>query len=203
MDDSEYARLLRRTMADLTETASHSTDIDTTLRGVTGACVDLIQGTDSADILVISESDQYQSLAATSELPRHLDKVQEEFREGPCVNAASGDAVVRCEDLEEDARWPRFAKSAVAAGVNSMLSFRLFTHDDRAAALNILGLQPHCFGHEAEALELCLPRTQHWQLSPTTRSCNSNRLWPAETLLGKPRGESWNASTSAPCAHSN
>jgi hypothetical protein len=139
-------------MADLTETASHSTDIDTTLRGVTGACVDLIQGTDSADILVISESDRYQSLAATSELPRHLDKVEEELREGPCVNAASGDAVVRCEDLEEDARWPRFAKSAVAAGVNSMLSFRLFTHDDRAAALNILGLQPHCFGHEAEAL---------------------------------------------------
>jgi hypothetical protein len=54
--------------------------------------------------------------------------------------------------MEEDARWPRFAKSAVAAGVNSMLSFRLFTHDDRAAALNVFGLQPHCFGHEAEAL---------------------------------------------------
>jgi transcriptional regulator with GAF, ATPase, and Fis domain len=153
VDDADYAALLRRTMAELTETASHPRNIGTTLRGVTAACVELIPGTDSADILVINNSSRYESIAPTSELPKSLDGAQQQFGEGPCVNAAvGGDAVVRCDDLREDARWPRFAKAAVVAGVHSMLSFQLFTHDDRVAALNIVGLEPDCFGQDAEAL---------------------------------------------------
>ena len=152
MDDSEYAHLLRRTMADLTETASHPTDIGTTLRGVTAACVEVIPGTDSADILVITESERFESLAPTSKLPASLDEAQKRFGEGPCITAAVDEPVVQCDDLREDLRWPRFAKSAVVAGIHSMLSFQLFTHDDRVAAMNIFGRQPHCFGQEAEAL---------------------------------------------------
>ncbi len=152
MDDSEYARLLRRTMTDLTETASDPPDIGTTLAGVTAACVELISGTDSADVLVVTEANEYHSLAATSELVETLDRSQERFGEGPCLQAAVGEAVVRCHDLREDSRWPRFAKSAVSAGVHSMLSFQLFTHDERVGALNIVGLEPDCFGQEAEAL---------------------------------------------------
>lgn len=152
MDDIDYAQLLRRTMADLTKTASHPTDIDTTLRGVTDACVELVTGSECADILVITDPDHYQSLAATSDLARELDKTQQRFGEGPCVNAAAGHSVVRCDDLENDPRWPRFAKEAVAAGVRSIMSYQLFTHDRRMAALNVVGLEPNCFGAEAEAL---------------------------------------------------
>ncbi|MGY4647329.1 ANTAR domain-containing protein [Mycobacterium sp. URHB0021] len=152
MDDSEHAKLLRRTMEELTETAAHPTDIGATLRGVTAACVDVIPGTESADILLITDGDHYQSLAATSELAENLDEDQHRFHEGPCLNAAVSDAVVRCDDFRDDDRWPRFAKAAMASGVHSMLSFQLFTHDDRVAALNLLGLQPHCFAPDAEAL---------------------------------------------------
>jgi transcriptional regulator with GAF, ATPase, and Fis domain len=152
MDDSQYAELLRRTMADLTDKAAHAADLSATLRGVTAACVELIASADCADILVITDSGDYESLAATSELTVILDQAQEEFGEGPCINAAVGNSVVRCDDLTDDPRWPRFGKSAVAAGVHSMLSFQLFTHDHRAGALNIFGLQPDSFGLEDEAL---------------------------------------------------
>ncbi|MBD0322586.1 MAG: GAF and ANTAR domain-containing protein [Aldersonia sp.] len=139
-------------MADLTEAATRPTDMCTTLRGVTAACVDLIPGGNSADVLLITESDRYESLAPTSDLPKSLDQVQQEMGEGPCVTAAAGDAVVRCDDLNEDPRWPRFAKAAVAAEIRSMLSFQLFVHDGRRAALNIMGVEPNSFGPEAEAL---------------------------------------------------
>ena len=59
---------------------------------------------------------------------------------------------MRCDDFRDDDRWPRFAKAALTSGVHSMLSFQLFTHDDRVAALNTFGLQPHCFARDAEAL---------------------------------------------------
>ena len=39
VDDSEHAKLLRRTTEEMTETAAHPTDIGATLRGVTAACV--------------------------------------------------------------------------------------------------------------------------------------------------------------------
>jgi GAF domain-containing protein len=152
MDDVEYAKRLRRTMEDLTGTASHRTDIGLTLQRVTAACVELIAGADAADVLVITSFDEFESLAATSALPEMLDRAQQQFNEGPCVNAAHGDSVVLCNDLRDDPRWPRFAKTAVKAGVAAMMSFQLFTHDERVGALNVVGLQPNCFGEDAEAV---------------------------------------------------
>jgi hypothetical protein len=123
MNDSEFADLLAHTMSDLIERASHpSADINATLYGVTTAAVELIDGVDSADVLLISDSDQYQSVAATSLLPSKLDGFQRDFRNGPCVVAADGNPVVRCDDLRTDKRWPDFAKSAVSVGVHSVLS---------------------------------------------------------------------------------
>lgn len=152
MDDYDYANMLRRTMADLTQAAVRPTDVGATLRGVTAACAELITGADCADILTITGPDQYESLAPTSDLPPTLDDAQRQFGEGPCISAAVGETVVRCDDLREDERWPRFAKAAVAAGVHSVLSFQLLTHDDRVSALNVFGLEPNCFGHDDETV---------------------------------------------------
>lgn len=152
MDNHDYADMLGRTMADLTQAAAQPTDIGATLRGVTAACAELITGADSADILIITGPDRYESLAPTSALPSSLDDAQRQFGEGPCLSAAIGETVVRSDDLREDPRWPRFSKAAVAAGVHSVLSFQLLTHDDRISALNIFGLEPNCFGPEDETV---------------------------------------------------
>ena len=152
MDDTEYARLLRRTMSNLTKTASHPADINVTLSGVTAACVELVDGADCADILVITDPNRFESLASTSDLAVELDRAQQQFGEGPCASAAAGESLIRCDDLRDDPRWPRFAKAATAAGVLSCMSFQLFTHDTRRAALNVFGLQANGFGSEAEAL---------------------------------------------------
>jgi hypothetical protein len=81
-----------------------------------------------ADVLVISGSDLFRSLAATSQLAIDLDGMQWQFREGPCLDAALGHSVIVCNDLGNDPRWPSFAKAATSAGVHAMLSFHLFTH---------------------------------------------------------------------------
>lgn len=189
MDDADYAALLRRTMVELTDTASEPTDIGTTLRGVTAACVDMIPDSDSADILVITEAEHYESLAATSELPKRLDDAQQRFNEGPCVTAAAGgDAVVRCDDFREDPRWPRFAKSAVAAGVHSMLSFQLFTHDDRVAALNIVGLKPDCFGNDAEALGAMFATHAALALIADNKQSQFESAIASRDLIGQAKG---------------
>ena len=135
MDDREYADVLRHAMAGLTQQFAHPTEIDATLQGVTASAVDLIDGVESADVLLVAGPDLFKSVAATSELAVEIDDFQKRFREGPCLDAAIGNPVVICNDLREDARWPSFAEAAVAAGVHSLMSFQLYTHNARMGSL--------------------------------------------------------------------
>jgi hypothetical protein len=152
MDDRQYAELLRHTMMALTEEPDGLTEIDKILHNATAAAVELIPGVDCADVLVISGTDLFRSMAATSQLAIDLDGMQRRFHEGPCLDAAVGHSVIVCNDLGKDSRWPSFTKAALAAGVQAMLSFQLFTHNGRRAALNLFGLTPDAFTLEAEAL---------------------------------------------------
>src|ERR1700710_3155431 len=82
MDDREYAEVLRRKMAELTEHFVHPFDIDDTLRGVTTGAVDLIDGVESADVLLVAGPELFRSVEATSELAVEVDDLQKRFREG-------------------------------------------------------------------------------------------------------------------------
>ncbi|MGA8546341.1 MAG: GAF and ANTAR domain-containing protein [Mycobacterium sp.] len=156
MDDHEYAEMLRQTMVDLTQQFSQPTEIDVTLSRVTAAAIELIHGVDVADVLMIAGPDLFRSVAATDQLAVDLDAAQQQFGEGPCLDAAVGGAPVLCNDLHRDSRWPRFAKSAIAAGITSILSFQLYTHNARMGAMNLFGREPGAFTPEAEAVAVML-----------------------------------------------
>lgn len=153
MDDAEYALALRATMADLTHRFATPTTVGATLQGVTTAAVTLIDGVDTADVLLVGDvPNGFESLAATSSLAVELDGLQRTFQQGPCIDAAEGAVLVQCQDLSTDPRWPDFARRAVAVGIHSMLSFQLYTHDTRSGALNLFGSQPGALGAEAQTV---------------------------------------------------
>ncbi|MCZ4549215.1 GAF and ANTAR domain-containing protein [Gordonia rubripertincta] len=135
--------------------AAHSAD--EALRAVTTAVVDLLDGADSADILVISgRTKQFRSYAATSALPREMDDLQEQVGEGPCLEAARGTTVVRADDLNTETRWPDFCSGATNVGVISMLSFKLYTAPNVLAALNVFGKAANAFADRDEEVGLML-----------------------------------------------
>jgi GAF domain-containing protein len=188
MDDREFEELLRRTMADLTEKFTRETEIGVTLRAVAAAAVDLIDGVDSADVLLISWPDRFESLAATSQLAVDLDGIQQRFGQGPCLDAASGDSVVRSNDLRKDQRWPRFAEAALAAGVHSMLSFQLYTHGPRQGALNLLGLWPDVFDPEAEAVAAMLATHAAIALIAEDKQLQFQSALASRDMIGQAKG---------------
>lgn len=151
MTDHTFADKLRQTMDDLAERFAHPTDLEATLYGVTRAAVRHVPGTDSADILMVSPLEGFRSVAATSPLAPRIDSFQQEFDEGPCLDAADGELVVRSDDLRNDPRWPRFGKRAAAEGVRSVLSLQLFTHGAGRGALNLMSGRPNAFPAEADA----------------------------------------------------
>jgi GAF domain-containing protein len=139
-------------LAEMARSLTDQRDLDGVLRAVTTAAVELIPGADSADILIISGKNTFESHAATSQLPVELDRAQERLGEGPCIDAAVEAFITRSDDFTSETRWPRFTKEALAAGISSMLSFQLYTKTSTAGALNLFASTPHAFGDESVAI---------------------------------------------------
>ena len=75
-----------------------------------------------------------------------------ELKEGPCLQAAVNDAIIRCSDLHHDECWPTFAGAALAAGVRGVLSFKLYTNRGGAGALNVFSRKPSTVGSYGEVI---------------------------------------------------
>jgi GAF domain-containing protein len=143
-------------MAELARTIASPRSLDEVLAGVTAAAKELIPGVDAAGVLLIAKGDVFRSLATTSDLPHELDILQMKFDEGPCRQAALEDVVVRTDDFREEKRWPQYSPACVEIGVLSGLSFKLYTADRTAGALNLFGSEPRRWDTEAETIGMVL-----------------------------------------------
>jgi transcriptional regulator with GAF, ATPase, and Fis domain len=143
---------LARRMAELARVVAGPRRVDEVLSDVTAAALELIPGAEAAGILFVGRSGQFESVAGTSELPHRLDELQMKHREGPCLEAAVNELIVRADDFRTERRWPKYAAGAVEHGVLSGLSFKLYTSSQTAGALNLFASRENAFDLEAETI---------------------------------------------------
>jgi transcriptional regulator with GAF, ATPase, and Fis domain len=125
-------------------------DLNTTLVGIVQAAVSLIPGCDEGSISVVHARRQIRSQAASGELPRLVDALQEQTGQGPCLDAIYTQQTVQVPDMASEPRWPEFAARAAQAGAGSMLSFQLYVQGDTLGSLNLYGRRAGAFGEESE-----------------------------------------------------
>jgi len=143
---------LAQRMADLARAVAAPRNLEDVLAGVTGAAIELLSGADTAGVLLIAKGGKFESLSGTSDLIYELDRLQEQHGAGPCVDAATNELVVRTDDFQTEQRWPEYSRAVCELGVRSGLSFKLYTGDRTAGALNLFSLQSHAFTAESEAI---------------------------------------------------
>jgi GAF domain-containing protein len=143
-------------MAELARAAAAPRSVGEVLSDVTSTARELIPGTDTAGVLLIGKGGKFDSVAGTDDLPHRLDELQMTFDEGPCVQAALDELIVRTDDFRAERRWPRYASAAVEIGVLSGLSFKLYTADRTAGALNLFAFKPNAFDAEDETTGVVL-----------------------------------------------
>lgn len=125
------------------------------LQTLTLSAVDSVPGARYAGITVITKGDQVTSMAATAPPAELIDRLQGEFGEGPCVDAARQNHTVRVDDLPTDTRWPSFTAAAVAqTPINSILSFQLYTDREATGSLNLFSDDASAFTDGAEEIGL-------------------------------------------------
>jgi GAF domain-containing protein len=130
--------------------------VDDVLADVTAAAKELIEGVDVAGVLLVGKANSFETLASTSDLMFKLDELQMRYGEGPCVEAALDETVVRTDDFRNEPRFPNYAPQVVKLGVLSALSFKLYTADRTAGALNLFGFKPRLWDVEAETTGMVL-----------------------------------------------
>jgi GAF domain-containing protein len=139
-------------MAELARAVAVPRSAEDIFSEVTSTAVELIPGVDTAGILLITKGGNFESHAGVTELPHELDELQHTLQEGPCIDAAIDDEVVRTDDFRRETRWPAYSTAVQELGILSGLSFRLYTFDRTAGALNLFGFEPTVWDAERQLI---------------------------------------------------
>jgi GAF domain-containing protein len=112
--------------------------VDQLARGVPGA--------DMVSVTVLRDDGNGETVASSDERVWAIDSDQYAAGDGPCLEAARTSQVVRTGVEEALRRWPQFARSARAAGVESYLCSPLAIDTEFVGSLNLYSEKPHGFG---------------------------------------------------------
>jgi GAF domain-containing protein len=93
--------------------------------------------------------------ATAGRAPQVLDVLQQETGDGPCIQAARHQAVIRVADTRADSRWPDFSAQALGLGVGSVLCMPLWVHERCLGALTLYAERHSAFsGHDEQVVTL-------------------------------------------------
>jgi len=120
-------------------------DLDHTLSRITLAAVEALPDTDYASITLLHADGRLETIAPTDDLLWGVDAAQYELREGPCYGAAAEAVHIASPHLAKDDRFPRYAATAVAAGIEAQAGLRLFDAPKSRGALNLYSRRPGAF----------------------------------------------------------
>ena len=163
-------------------------DVEATMQAITRSAVGTIPGAEACGITFVTGRRTVESRAATSQVPRDVDALQERLGEGPCLSAVWEEEVVRVDEVTGEERWPRFAAEAPGLGVGSMLCFQLFVQADRLGAMNVYASAPHSFGEESEDVGLMLASHAAVALAGAQAEQNLRAGMRNRDLIGQAKG---------------
>ena len=166
-------------------------DVEGTLQAITAAAVRTVPHADECGISYVIARRKIEPRAWTSDLPRRVDSLQERLKQGPCMDAAWDQQIVRVDDVRADERWPEFGTQAAELGVGSMMCFQLFVTGDQLGALNMYSRTRSAFDDESQDIGLLFASHAAVALAgqSTRRTCVS--AWATGTSSGRPRESSW------------
>jgi GAF domain-containing protein len=179
---------LSQRLADLAREMQRQGDAAAVMDVIVCAVVAMVPGAEEATISVVQGRRRVVSAAATGDLPRRFDDLQEETRQGPCLDAMYEHETIRVDDLPSDPRWPGLARRAREAGVTSALCFQLFVAGDDLGALDLLARRPGAFTDESERIGLLFASHAAIALAQAHKVANLGTALASRDVIGQAKG---------------
>jgi GAF domain-containing protein len=131
-------------LENLAEVLSQEEELEVILHRVCHQVIHAVPDAHMASVTLL-RADGPETVAVTDVHANTVDEAQYRAGEGPCLEAAETEQIVRVAVPEAMERWPQFAEAAVRHGVASYLSAPLFIDSEYHGSLNLYGEQPHGF----------------------------------------------------------
>src|SRR5579859_2716391 len=105
---------------------------------------------DGAGLMLIDDEQRLRQIAASDDRFRHLEDLQIQHQEGPCIDAFENKELISAGDLVSDPRWPTFSEAAVAREVRAVLASPLPYNQDAVGVVAVLSEQRRPWSPEGE-----------------------------------------------------
>jgi GAF domain-containing protein len=123
-------------------------ELEPALQAIVSTAVGTLSSAQYAGLIIVSRGELVPQ-ATSGRPPQLLDQLQRELKDGPCINAAVQQALIRIDDMNSEARWPDFAAEAETLGVQSMLCVPLRAHERCLGTLSLYSERATAFtGHD-------------------------------------------------------
>jgi transcriptional regulator with GAF, ATPase, and Fis domain len=179
---------LARRLAEAARGMQRQLDPQQVLDRVVSLAVTMVPGAEEATITMVRARRHVYSAAATGDLARWFDSLQNETGDGPCLDAMWKQQTVRVDDLAADPRWPVLGPRAAARGVGSMLCLQLFVHEDTLGALDLLAHAKAAFTDESEHIGLLLASHAAIALADAQELEHATIALASRDIIGQAKG---------------
>lgn len=113
-------------------------DYDHVYRTLVRVAVEVISGCDHASISTMRQGEAMRTVAASDEVARVMDQLENEAGEGPCIDAMLDGGFQLDTDIAQESSWPKLGALALErTAVRGMIGYRIFVDGRRAGALNV------------------------------------------------------------------
>ena len=124
---------------------------DDLLQQIVVASCKIVPATTNCSISLVRDG-EIRSVAIAQQKARHLDALQYEHGDGPCLEAIRTAVEVRSQDLLTDDRWGVFRSEMVVHGIRSTMALPLEVDDRTVGALNVYAEDLGAFDEQATVL---------------------------------------------------
>jgi GAF domain-containing protein len=115
------AQEVRRALRKLDDLRYAAGPLDEALRRIVLATHRLF-AVDGAGLMLLDPDQLLRNVAVSDRRVDHLEQLQVQHGEGPCLDAFEEKALVDAADLADEERWPTFAPAAVGRGLRAVLA---------------------------------------------------------------------------------
>jgi GAF domain-containing protein len=140
---------VRKALHDLGDLRYAAGDLDDALRRIVGATHQLF-AVDGAGLMLIDPDQLLRSVADSDERIGHLEELQIDHGEGPCIDAFDDKERIHAADLGSEKRWPAFSPAAVDRGLRAVLASPIPYNQMAIGVVTVFSTRVHPWSPEGE-----------------------------------------------------
>jgi GAF domain-containing protein len=143
------AHEVRQALHELGDLRFAAGNLDEALRRIVHATHKLF-AVDGAGLMLIDPDQLLRNVADSDKRIDHLEELQIEHGEGPCIDAFDDKELVHAADLAAEARWPSFCPAAVDRGLRAVLASPIPYNQMAIGVVAVFSSQVHPWSPEGE-----------------------------------------------------